>query len=1053
MDEKKRNKKESQLITKESLYSVGGVFSFLAVLVLCTKSLVFGDVGVAVYACLTGLFGYIAYPIGFGLLYLCVSALFDKRYVKDRKFAWLIALCCICIALLIHTITTYNQLLAEKYLQFCFGSGSTNVVVTVAGVIGGLIVYGLASLITPIGAIVVFALLVLALGYLTVIYFKRKTFNQNNTLSKDKAKEEKTSSVRPVEIPISIVDETQQNVTPPSKEFNGLKTKSSVAEVTQRPAFTIQEDANAESTQKSGGFSPFATPNQTKFSPSVVDAQTSRAVLFDSTSPVENFKRNLIFDPNASVNKRNAYPSQNDTAFTNASYTDGYQEEVNDNPRPMRVLIDNTKPSYTTSVTPTAPIIQAQPIEPATVSTMPREERVNTAFEEEKINETPTQDTYRRHENMDLFSLRNPNVFGVEEENRELARKLQESEPQNEVVMPRDRDDTEESFKPFTRETVSFTDNQTFAQQVEKEDRTSVGRGIDIFDEKEDLYSLRAERTEERSTSFNDETGRNNRFEEVERNTRFDETGRNNRFEEVERNTRFEETGRNNRFDEVEEEPSPAPQPPKPRIILPYVRVPLDDFDCRDVEPAANQLEVEETKENILATLEQYRVEGATVASVVFGPTVTRYNIVLPRSVPPKKVTSLEEEISMSLRSAGVNVYANYDDGVVSIECPNRQRQFVRLGSMLTGDTFVNAKPGSLMFVMGKGVVNNKVYGDITKMTHLLVAGASNSGKSVFLGALILSLIYKYSPEELRLILIDPKKTEFVLYNGLPHLLVNEIISDVQKTVQSLNWAIDEMERRYTLFKEMSLSGKYVVNLDQYNENLPQEERLPKIVIIIDELADLMLNAKKDIEDKIQSLTQKARAAGIHIIVATQRPSADIITGAIKSNLSTRIAFAVPTDVDSRVILDQSGAQKLLGKGDFLYTMPGVNTPVRVQSAFSDPEESQRVVNFIKNNNQPYFDESIASYINNTRDNDVTVTANATGDEVEPVFILALKHVILLGSASIALIRRKCAVGYSKAGQIIEWMENMGYISGFDGAKARKVFITPEEFESKYGNI
>ena len=546
---------------------------------------------------------------------------------------------------------------------------------------------------------------------------------------------------------------------------------------------------------------------------------------------------------------------------------------------------------------------------------------------------------------------------------------------------------------------------------------------------------------------------RNTRFEEVERNTRFDETGRNNRFDEVERNTRFEETGRNTRFEEVEEEPSPAPQPPKPRIILPYVRVPLDDFDCRDVEPAANQLEVEETKENILATLEQYRVEGATVASVVFGPTVTRYNIVLPRSVPPKKVTSLEEEISMSLRSAGVNVYANYDDGVVSIECPNRQRQFVRLGSMLTGDTFVNAKPGSLMFVMGKGVVNNKVYGDITKMTHLLVAGASNSGKSVFLGALILSLIYKYSPEELRLILIDPKKTEFVLYNGLPHLLVNEIISDVQKTVQSLNWAIDEMERRYTLFKEMSLSGKYVVNLDQYNENLPQEERLPKIVIIIDELADLMLNAKKDIEDKIQSLTQKARAAGIHIIVATQRPSADIITGAIKSNLSTRIAFAVPTDVDSRVILDQSGAQKLLGKGDFLYTMPGVNTPVRVQSAFSDPEESQRVVNFIKNNNQPYFDESIASYINNTRDNDVTVTANATGDEVEPVFILALKHVILLGSASIALIRRKCAVGYSKAGQIIEWMENMGYISGFDGAKARKVFITPEEFESKYGNI
>ena len=313
-------------------------------------------------------------------------------------------------------------------------------------------------------------------------------------------------------------------------------------------------------------------------------------------------------------------------------------------------------------------------------------------------------------------------------------------------------------------------------------------------------------------------------------------------------------------------------------------------------------------------------------------------------------------------------------------------------------------------------------------------------------------MIYKYSPEELRLILIDPKKTEFVLYNDLPHLMINEIITDVNKAVQSLNWAIGEMNRRYGLFEQMSRAGTYVVNLDQYNAHLEKSERLPKIVIIIDELADLMLAAKKDIEDRIQNLTQKARAAGIHLIVATQRPSTDVITGVIKSNLPTRIAFAVATDVDSRVILDQSGAQKLLGKGDFLYTMQGINTPVRVQSAFISAEDSQRVVNFIKANNEAYYDENATAFINNTR-GAATGDPLGGGDEVEGVYIEALRYVILSGSASISMIQRKCSVGYNKAGKIVEWMEDMGYISSFDGAKARKVLITKEEFESKYGSL
>ena len=372
---------------------------------------------------------------------------------------------------------------------------------------------------------------------------------------------------------------------------------------------------------------------------------------------------------------------------------------------------------------------------------------------------------------------------------------------------------------------------------------------------------------------------------------------------------------------------------------------------------------------------------------------------------------------------------------------------------MLSGNTFVNAPSSSLMFTMGKNVANAKIYGDISKMIHMLVAGSSGSGKSVFLGSLIISLIYKYSPEELRLILIDPKKTEFVLYNDLPHLMINEIITDVNKTIQTLNWAIGEMNRRYDLFEQMSRAGQYVVNLDEYNSKLEKNQRLPKIVIIIDELADLMLAAKKEMEDRIQNLTQKARAAGIHLIVATQRPSTDVITGVIKSNLATRIAFYVASDVDSRVILDQSGAQKLLGKGDLLYTMPGINTPVRVQSAFISPEDSQKVVNYIKANNEAYYDEEATAFINNVRTGDDDGLGGGDQGDVDPMYIEALRHVIMSGSASISMIQRKCSAGYNRAGRIIEWMEEMGYISAFDGAKARKVLISKEDFESIYGPL
>lgn len=996
-------REEKQLVTKESFCATCALFSFLILLVLFSGSLIFGKVGLVVRNFLTGVFGYLAYPFAFGALYFFVATLFGKRLIKNRRLFACVCFAAFFIALILHTAFTWKWEL-QNYLKQCFYAGEAFPKATVSGCFGGIFVYLFSLLTTKIGAVIFFSLFVFFFAYLSYLSIK----NVSDTSGKQAERKENSSIF---EIPLSQSDKDGQAVSAnnaESEKFSAQDTGATYAQpaITQRPGVQLFE----KSANDGKAFSPFGGSQVSRENAEdPYNIEDSRSFLFGA-SPAENYKRNLIFDPNAKVNNRNSFEQANGGAYMR-SYSEAYEDSVNEGSRPTMIVNDHSSASY-------APYDGQKdkkniyspdftPEKPATPSTYtyeePKDEKAlndpyslsvkeETAEREERKAEEPGE--YRRHDYMDLFSLSNPNVFGRQEDPSSFERS-----------------------RSIEKENVF------------DEERRRGRDGANLFDdekEERNMYTLRSD--------FSD--------------TEMEEISTRGREDFLSRRASIKEEPKVNI-------PSPArvPEPPKPRIIRPYVRVRLDDLDCRDIEPTSNFEEVEQTKADIIATLEDFKVTGASIASVTFGPTVTRYNVALPRSISPQKVVSLDQSISISLHSSGVNVYPNYEDGVVSIEVPNKQRQFVQLGCMLSGDTFVNAKVSSIMFAMGKDVANRKIYGDLSKMIHMLVAGSSGSGKSVFLGSLIISLIYKYSPEELRLILIDPKKTEFVLYNGLPHLMINEIITDVNKTIQSLNWAIGEMNRRYGLFEKMSLAGTYVVNLDQYNAQAEKAERLPKIVIIIDELADLMLAAKKEIEARVQNLTQKARAAGIHLIVATQRPSTDVITGVIKSNLPTRIAFGVATDVDSRVILDQTGAQKLLGKGDFLYTMPGINTPVRVQSAFISPEESQKVVNFIKANNEAHFDEEATAYINNTHSVSGDDSSSDSGDNVDPMYIEALKYVILSGSASISMIQRKCSAGYNRAGKIIEWMEDMGYISPFDGAKARKVLITREQFESLYGPL
>lgn len=1071
-------KKESAIVTKESICATGALFCFLVFLILCTRSLIFGGFGLDVHVLLTGVFGYMSYPLFFGTTYLCIMGLIGKSLVRNKKAAWLIALALISIAFVAHTALSFARFDEEGYLSYCFNAGETFPKTTVTGWLGGVLLFALAKLVSQVGVLVIFSLFAVLFAYLAFVVIKK------GAAKKEKEKIENDAEEPSMDIPLSNrqnvapqpeVVSSQSGVTPTYDERNAerIAQVGQTPSVTQRPGVRLYEDSAQGGRQRTtdDGFSPFGRSQSAQEPQTPVDNiadsyERSRAFLFGGT-PAENYKKNLLFDPNANVNKRpHVEPVAPKTTYV-PSYASAYEDFVNENSqpiRPVKVVSDNTQnvgygaPDYSAYgeapyAPPVRPVEEKQPVD-ETPSYSVFEERDATrrpfaSYEQPSapsvseptmsVTDEPTvknedENAYRRHEYMDLFSTANPNVFG-----------------------------REENIDTTTQRNVFQETDDVFGRESESRGRDS----LHLFDDDEEQTSTRGYKTNFTANETNtrgDFSATRGIFEPNEENRSdvrdelFSDRGERETNFESSFNRSVPETPvqsaqpiRSERFEPVAES---VPTPKKPRVIRPYVRIPLDDLDCRDIEPMSNSMEVEETKQNIISTLEDFKVTGASIASVTFGPTVTRYNVTIPRSISPKKVVVLDQSIAISLHSSGVNVYPNYEDGVVSIEVPNKERQFVQLGCMLSGNTFVNAKSSSLMFAMGKDVANKKVYGDISKMIHLLVAGSSGSGKSVFLGSLIISLIYKYSPEELRLILIDPKKTEFVLYNNLPHLMINEIITDVGKAVQSLNWAIGEMNRRYSLFEQMSKSGTYVVNLDQYNEQVEKKDRIPKIVIIIDELADLMLAAKKEMEDRIQNLTQKARAAGIHLIVATQRPSTDVITGVIKSNLSTRVAFYVASDVDSRVILDQSGAQKLLGKGDFLYTMPGLVVPARVQSAFISTEESQKVVNYIKNNNEAYYDEEATAFINSRSTGSGGDMGGASNEkELDPMNIEALRHVIISGSASISMIQRKCSAGYNRAGKIVEWMEDMGYISPFDGAKARKVLITKEEFEAKYGPL
>ena len=439
-------------------------------------------------------------------------------------------------------------------------------------------------------------------------------------------------------------------------------------------------------------------------------------------------------------------------------------------------------------------------------------------------------------------------------------------------------------------------------------------------------------------------------------------------------------------------------------------------------------------------TLDSFGIDGKVV-QIDVGPTVTCYELKPQRGVKVSKIVNLSDDLALALATSGIRILAPIPGkSHVGIEVPNDKKEVVGLKEILSSENFVKSKY-TIPFAMGKSVSGDVEVSAIEKMPHLLVSGATGSGKSVCINTIIMSILYKHSPNDVKLLLVDPKVVELSIYNGIPHLIM-PVITDPKKASSSLFWAISEMEKRYKLFEKNHVRD--IVGYKKAQESDDSMENLPYIVIIIDELADLMMTVGAEVEDYITRLAQKSRACGIHLIIATQRPTVDVITGTIKANIPSRISFAVTSQIDSRTILDSQGAEKLLGKGDMLYASSDSMRPTRIQGAFVSDDEVTSVVREIKEGNETNYDEEAIEKV----EENVESPSEASDDEDE-LIDEAIKLIINENTASVSMLQRKLKIGYARAGRIIDQLEQRGVVGGYEGSKPRKVLVDRSYLEGE----
>ncbi len=1044
---KRSSDKKSYIFTRETFGMTILLFCSLVFIMLLTNNRVFSDLGSRTCAFLYGTFGYGAYLILALFAYLGQWLIFGKSVKIKAKNLFAIACTLYLVFALFHAISTNSYQLTNfnQYISQCFKAGDLGFEgYTFGGIISAVIVYPIAKATTFIGSYIILSILVVLASYLTYLSFKIISYKRSDALIIDEVMPEDNEEV------VDSTDEVAYTEQPQPQQVNENILPSTHAPYVM-PSTTTNYSPQVNNSPVHSQVGSFS------------DDSLGRRILFENGEfAAESYRRNRIYNENSYFNNpvqstsedylrgfaapdapytRTPKPVESGTQVEQStvvpsSYLRNYEEAIERESQPhepVRHSIDNSHQSipqeYEEIDTATYPVFE----EPVISSDEYEEEEVESSA----IDESFDQEIYEEDYMPDLSIIDE----AIEEEALKTLHNIIDTTPEETASV-----DETPTPRRSPMSSLFSAGNTNYPNTFNVEPDTSVigrGRGenspieetnVNLFDDEEDSL------IDDSNSLLN-----NPQEEEV---LPTPPVMRPTRATGVERIESMHTT-------------EPQVQPEVKHVWKQYVKPSLDLLQNYDERSVIDYEELENNKRAIvnILTSQKYKI-ACSVLDPVVGPTFTRYDVIIEDITKIKEALSARDSIALAMKCE-INCYINYYKGAMSIEVPNRNRGTVGLKGILQSPTFVDCKKNTITFALGKNADGDVVCPDITKMPHLLVAGSSGSGKSVCLSSLIISLLYKYGPEELRFILVDPKQVEFIPYDKLPHLMINEIIFEVDKAIKALNWAIAEMERRYALFKDMTEKGVATKDLEEYNKNIPDsEEKLPKIVIILDEFGDLMLANKKSIESRIIKLVQKARACGIHLILATQRPSVDCITGLIKSNLPTRIGFKVGSFDDSRTIFDIGGAEKLCGKGDMYFRSADKPELLRAQGCFVSSEEVQRVTDFVKMHNETYFDQKVSEFINKEEEKldgveslTESSAANDSENKIDDTYIRALKFCIQQNQASVSMLQRRFPIGYMKACKIIDWMERMNYVSVSAGSKPRSVLVSMEEFVNKYGDI
>lgn len=1059
-----RNKDEQEkvnnsIFTPETFGMLIVLFSALCFVCLVTDDLIFSSVGSGIRNFLLGVLGYYAYAQMLLCVYFGVTMVSGKSFNISKKLSLILSFTLVAVVILLHAITSSRFMTDAtygNYLASCF-SAPKDGTATGGGIFAGLIVYWGLFLFKEVGFYIISAICVLISVVLMVRYFQTKekmpargdvdiskttmdgeTATEKNaevidTLNEDIFAGTGVAMVQPKKrnhLYIANGAEFEQHGKRDPKVNLSLNVAGKGLNVVTAGEVKPNNIANADMSTKldyirtpqpvdvNKTLQNYNAPTPAPKGESKISAEIAKNDV-NSNKNIEELRGRRLIETDFSSS----------VVSTGNDYDNIFAKENMDNPYASLFKPKKEEPSET--ITPIETANTNEEVKPSGDAMSDYFNRILAQKSQQKpVVEPQIEEPVHNEESVDFNDV---NDFAFEEN-------LSNDDGETEDIFSFDEPAVEEVVPETFIEPEPVVDIvPTPVEEVSKPIEVETSRDVlsEVYGD-EDVFVEQPIVKEKKRT--------------VSREPRTENTVRQSKVTDYVRTQKPTLNPVETKpVEEKKEEPEKEPEP----INRPYFVPPISYLIDHAKGVKAEEEDHDSKLQTIADTLNAFAIP-ATGVSYITGPSITRYELSIATGVPLKRVLNYERDLSGVLEVVdGVRILAPIPGkNLIGIECANKVRIPVSLREVLEKTMQKEPKKNALNFAVGKSLVGEVIEDNLAKGPHYLIAGSTGAGKSVCLNTMLISLIMRYSPEELRFILVDPKTVEFRAYEHLPHLVTDEIISGSEKVLAVLDWAYGEMERRYKVFHDC---GKAVVDIDGYNNCVACEtvQKMPRIVIVIDELADLMQTCKRDLEKKIAALTAKARSAGIHLVLATQRPSVDVITGVIKANLPARIAFKVMSQPDSITILGEGGADKLLGYGDMLYknsTMPNYE---RYQGAFITPEETNKIVDYIIKHNKAYFNDDLAKFIENAVNPPAPekgAPSMGLGSELDDtMFIQALQYVIDTGGASISSLQRRFRIGFSKAGNYIDRMAELGYVSGNEGSKARRVLITREEFEERYG--